>query len=214
MTGFGVAERTWDERGQRVSVELRSVNARFLELKLRQPFGVAVEHRLRKRLEHSLGRGRVELSLRVEGGPDSGRDPLATLGVTPSQIEGTLAALGSLAAEADRVGVELPPPNSLELLRFLQSGGIAAGARGRDMSETPPFLDELVAEALTMLSHMRVTEGAALAGVLAALYDELETQVATVERSLEGEGPRLLDALESRVQELLDRVGRATVEGA
>jgi serine/threonine protein phosphatase PrpC len=37
MTGFGVAERDWTERGVRVHVELRSVNARYLELKLRQP---------------------------------------------------------------------------------------------------------------------------------------------------------------------------------
>ena len=66
MTGFGLAERAWSEHAATVRVELRSVNARFLELKLRQPFGVATEHALRKQVERQLGRGRVDVGIHVD----------------------------------------------------------------------------------------------------------------------------------------------------
>ena len=54
MTGYGTAERAWTPTldgadtspsgpHRRLLVEVRSVNARFLELKVRQPFGATVE---------------------------------------------------------------------------------------------------------------------------------------------------------------------------
>ena len=212
MTGFGVTERTWDPQRQRVALELRSVNARFLELKIRQPFGVAVEHRLRKRLEAALGRGRVELSIRVEAAlDDSGMGALASIGVAPEQLEGAMVAVRELSRAAEDAGVTLRDPTGLELLRFVQSSA-GGGARTRTALEIPDFLDQLVDEGVTALVSMRAREGEALARVLGELYDELERQVASISASLEGEGERLLGVLEQRAQTLLERTTQAGVE--
>jgi uncharacterized protein (TIGR00255 family) len=214
MTGFGVADRAWPERGARVYVELRSVNSRYLELKMRQPFGVAVEHRLRRRVEAHLGRGRVELSLRVEGGGEVGTGPLEALGVEPAKIATVLEALGSLTDLAHRASYQVSHPNSLELLRFLiSSSGDRAAGFGERM-EAPAFLDALVDEAIGKLVAMRVTEGDALAQVLTAALAELEDQVARITASLAGESERLFDQLVARCDAVLARVNAGVGAGA
>ncbi|PRQ06383.1 YicC family protein [Enhygromyxa salina] len=214
MTGFGVSDRPWTERGVRVHVELRSVNARYLELKLRQPFGVAVEHRLRRAVEAQLGRGRVDVSVRVEGAGELLDDPLAAVGIERQQVASLLRALGSLADEAARVSVQVSPPTSLDLLRFLASSQAASRTGSSAADEAPAFIDELVEEALAKLIEMRRVEGGALAATLAALYDELEAQVAQVEQTVAPEGERLLVELAARCEGLLARVDSSQIGAA
>ncbi|EDM74083.1 hypothetical protein PPSIR1_10205 [Plesiocystis pacifica SIR-1] len=206
MTGFGLADRGGAERGARLRVELRSVNSRYLEVKIRQPFNVGVEHGLRKQLEARLGRGRVDLAVRLEGGSfDEAADPLAALGVEGG-IEGervsqVLAGLAALEAKGRDAGVALSPPTTLDLLKF-----VSASARNSGAAEapTPPeFLTAVVDEALAGLTAMREREGAALTAELGRLYDELEAQVAGLRESLEGEGERLMIQHRERLAELL-----------
>lgn len=202
MTGFGLADRGWAERGARLRVELRSVNSRYLEVKIRQPFNVGVEHGLRKQLEARLGRGRVDLAVRLEGGSfDEATDPLAALGVEGERVSQVLAGLAALEAKGRDAGVALSPPTTLGLLKF-----VSASARNSGAAEapTPPeFLTAVVDEALAGLTAMREREGAALAAELGRLYDELEAQVAGLRESLEGEGERLMTQHRERLAELL-----------
>lgn len=207
MTGYGAAERPWAERGLRVQVELRSVNARFLELKIRQPFRVAVEHQLRRQVEGRLGRGRVDLWVRLEG--EAAGDPLASLGVDSSQLHATLAGLAGVAAQAVEMGVEVSPPSSLELLRFLSSSA-KTGSEGR--GEPPAFLGELVDDALTQLVAMREREGQAVGEALDALVGELGQQADQLRASLEGEDERLQARVLARLAELQSRA-EAAVDG-
>ena len=67
MTAFARGEAIAD--GQRLSLELRSVNHRYLDIGLRVPESLrAHETLLRERLRTRLERGKVELSLRVASG--------------------------------------------------------------------------------------------------------------------------------------------------
>lgn len=210
MTGFGVADRVWTERGLRVWVELRSVNARYLELKIRQPFGVAVEHQLRRALEARIGRGRVELSIRVDGaGGGDGTHPLEALGIEHGKLLTVLEALRSLTDEAHRASFQVSHPNSMELLRFLMSANVERGPVER--FDAPPFLDALVDEATTKLVEMRTTEGRALAEVLTSALAELEAQVARIRDSLDGEAERLFAQLVARAQAVLARLDLSAV---
>jgi uncharacterized protein (TIGR00255 family) len=215
MTGFGVADRPWPERGVRVRVELRSVNARFLEIKLRQPFGVAVEHELRRAVEGRLGRGRVDVSLRTEGAAEVADDPLVALGVERSRVEPVLAALGNVADAAYQASLHVSHPTSLDLLRFfisMDASGGSGGAAGGASSEAPPFLGELLEQALARLLSMREAEGESLAASLGALLDELEAQIGDAEQRLVGEPERLQDQLVARCNALLARVDAGAVE--
>jgi uncharacterized protein (TIGR00255 family) len=215
MTGFGVADRAWPERGVRVHVELRSVNARYLELKLRMPFGAAVEHRVRRSVEARVGRGRVDLAIRVDGADAAstdGSDPLAALGIERDKLTAVLEALESIRDQAHRASFQVSHPNSLELLRFLQSSLSDRGPGSSSTMEAPEFIDELVEEALGRLVAMRTAEGESLAQVLAASFDELERQVAQIAGSLEGEAERLLAQLIVRCNAVLARVDAGSVD--
>lgn len=212
MTGFGVADRSWPERGLRVRVELRSVNARFLEIKLRQPFGVAVEHDLRRGVEARSSRGRVDVSVRTEGAGEVADDPLLAVGIEYGRIEPVLGALAKLADAAYQASFQVSHPTSLELLRFLLSLNTGRGAASESLEPAPPFLGELVDEALARLTSMREAEGSALAATLETLLDQLEAQVASVEQSLVGEPERIQDQLVERSNALLARVDGGAVD--
>ena len=212
MTGFGVADRSWPERGVRVRVELRSVNSRFLELKLRQPFGVAVEHELKRAIEGRLGRGRVDISIRTEGAGEVAADPLMAIGIDRSQIEPTLAALATLADAAYQASFQVSHPTSLDLLRFLISTGNSKTAAIEPLELAPPFLAELLDEALARLIGMREAEGQSLATTLANLLDQLEGVVRRAEQSLVGERERLHDQLLERCDALLARAAAGAID--
>jgi uncharacterized protein (TIGR00255 family) len=212
MTGFGVADRSWPERGVRVRVELRSVNSRFLELKLRQPFGVAVEHELRRTIEGRLGRGRVDVVIRTDGVGEVAEDPLLAIGIDRAQIDPVLSALKTLADAAYQASFQVSHPTSLDLLRFLISTGPSKSSPTEPLELAPPFLTELVDEAIARLIGMRETEGHALALTVAALLEQLEGQVARAEQSLIGERERLHAQLLERCDALLARAAAGAIE--
>src|SRR5260370_27049280 len=67
MTGYG--RGTCEVAGRRLVVELRSVNHRFLEIKLRLPWGdAALDMLVTQALRARLARGAVTVSVRDEGG--------------------------------------------------------------------------------------------------------------------------------------------------
>ncbi|MBF9061402.1 YicC family protein, partial [Rhodobacterales bacterium HKCCSP123] len=77
MTAYA-ARDGGDGEGLGWSWEMRSVNGRGLEMRLRLPDGLgALEAPLRKRLSEVLARGSVTLTLRLarETGPSAGLDP-------------------------------------------------------------------------------------------------------------------------------------------
>src|SRR2546423_12969929 len=67
MTGYG--RGTCEVAGRRLVVELRSVNHRFLELKLRLPWSdAALEAHITAAVRTKLARGAVTINVRDEGG--------------------------------------------------------------------------------------------------------------------------------------------------
>lgn len=191
---------------------MRSVNARFLELKLKQPFGPRIEQALRRRVEGRLGRGRVELAvhLRRETGAGEGTDVLTAFGFDEGRIRGAMQLLAQIDRLSAREGLELERSTSLELLRFLQ--GTSRGA-SESPPDAPPFLEALVDVALDELCAFRAREGEALQTAIAELVSTLAAQVTAVEGTLADEASRLTERWVARVREVCERSGVAgTVE--
>lgn len=204
MTGFGAATRVImiDGAPQVLGVELRSVNQRFLEIKARQPFGLAAEQELRRRIEARLGRGRVDLlvHLQPQGG---GAEPSADV----SRFAPLLVQLRELAALARANGLEVSPPNPLDILRFVTGQRAVSAAALEATPEAPPELLVVLDEALAALAGMREREGAALVEVLAALAEELGQHAELLRASLGGEAERLQDRLAEKIAALCVRAG-------
>jgi uncharacterized protein (TIGR00255 family) len=202
MTGFGSAGRLWEGSGVRIDVEIRSVNARFLEPRIRQPFGLAVEQQVRARIEKGIGRGRVDAAIFLRrGGSDQASDPLAPFGVTSPQIVQALEACGSIADLGARQGLEMSPGNCVALLRLLslRSAPVATDPP----AAAPPFLLELIDEAIDQLRSFRRREGQALERCLRGHAAELREHVAALRERLPEENEALHGRVRERIAELV-----------
>jgi uncharacterized protein (TIGR00255 family) len=162
MTGYG--RGTCEVAGRRLVVELRSVNHRFLEVKLRLPWNeAAVDSHVTQAIRGKLQRGVVTVSARDEGGGAAQQ----------VRADVALARQYHQALEEIRAGLGLAEPVGLALLSTLP-GVVSAGEGVND----PEVLWQAIAPgleaALTALVGSRGREGEALRADLLARLDTLE----------------------------------------
>jgi uncharacterized protein (TIGR00255 family) len=107
MTGYARAEVAL--AGTPVTLELRSVNHRFLDLTLRLPEALRdQEGAVRARLRDAVSRGKVDLIVRIEGGEGQGG------ALQPEVLATVLKAVAEVRAQYP----EAQPDSPLELLRW------------------------------------------------------------------------------------------------
>jgi uncharacterized protein (TIGR00255 family) len=197
MTGFGAGEAHLG--GARVSLELRSVNHRYLEVRVRLPrelaeHGVFLEQRVRAR----LSRGRVDVSGHLEGALASGHG---------FDDERARAVLASMQRMADALGYSERVPLSVlgampEL--FAGSGGYAPAAARE-------ALDAALAAAVAGFEESRAAEGRHLRAALAALLSAVSEAVEAVSAQAAGMTARLRQRARQRV---LGALGELSIDEA
>lgn len=197
MTGFGAARREVDLAGQRlgVSVEVRSVNHRYLQIKVRAPaelpdLEAAVEALCRERLE----RGAVQVSVRLE---------LPAAGHSPSIDWVVLERYRALASEAaERLGIA----PELDLDDWLSLPGVLrATAPALDPAQSLELCLAAARAALDELVAMREREGAALKSDLERHAAALAKLAGRIERRSPQAVKAQFKALEQRLTALLGR---------
>jgi uncharacterized protein (TIGR00255 family) len=189
MTGYGrgVAEQD----GRRATVEVRSVNHRFLDLKLRgMAMPPALEEQLSARVRASIERGAVTVSVHVAAPPGE-----AAARVDPAAAQRTYEMLAELAA---RLGIGGP-----DLALVLAQPGVVVPAEAPGDEPDPRVLTALDA-ALAQLDRMRSTEGQALAAELTARLDELTALRASIAGLAAAIPAQIARRLAERVRRLLD----------
>lgn len=96
MTGFGRAEA--EKFGHKITIELKSVNHRFLDLNIRMPrFMMFLEDGVRQTLKSRLARGRVEVFINHEATAEGQKSVKLDMSVA----KGYLAAARELSSELD-----------------------------------------------------------------------------------------------------------------
>ena len=188
MTGHGrgVAERD----GSRITVEVRAVNHRFLEVKLRPVLGAGVEDRVVREVRRRLERGAVTV---VVSGPRAGSARV--------RVDLELARRSAAALEEVRGALGLSEPISLTLVAG-QPGVLQVGEEGVDEDSEFAVLAPALAAALDELVAMRRREGDTLAvDLLARLrhLGALAEEVAALAAAAPGEGRRRLSERLSRL---------------
>ena len=160
MTGFGRGTAT--QGRVRATVDVRSVNHRFLDLKLRgAPLQPPLEEAVTGRVRSTIERGSVALTVHII------REGEAATRIDKQAARAAHAMLSDLARE-----LSLPGPDLAMVLS--QPGVVITGDDHRDDSDDKAVLVALDA-ALAQLNTMRDTEGAALAKDLTTRVDELST---------------------------------------
>jgi len=194
MTGF--ASLTRDDDQTTVSVTVRAVNHRFLDVQLRTPPALApAESRLRALVQQRIARGRVDVSVSLQS-----RLPVAVDVEINEQVIEALAAALDRARERGLINGSL---TAADVLRFPQAVTVRDRPKEPDADQTTvPFAEKALEDALDELDSMRVTEGHQLRAEL----DARRTQIAELFRraaaAAEGGAAALRARLSDRVKEL------------
>lgn len=187
MTGF--ARTSFEVDGAKFSWELRSVNARGLEIRLRLPSGLDhLEADIRGRIRDTIPRGSCHFTLAREAEGEQSR-----LVLNEAALAVVVAAARQLAAEE---GVAMPTADGLLAIPgVLQDGSAAldaAAAERRDTAVLAAF-----AAAIEALKRARGEEGARLEVLMRDQIDRIECMVAEAE-TVSSEAP---EALRARIRD-------------
>mgnify|MGYP001269082169 CR=1 FL=1 len=201
MTGYATG-RT-EEGDFSLSVSLRSINHRFLDLQIRLPAGLEpLEPDIRRQVQAQIARGHLELAVALE------RPASDALRVDRKVLGSYVSALESIRSEFG-----LPP--GVDLGGLLRAPGVLVA--GEPEIPAPQFLQvreslgPLLTETLGHLNEMRRREGAALERELRARLDKLVLEIAATERLSEKVLMLYQRRLERRVRDL---IGSAAIDSA
>jgi uncharacterized protein (TIGR00255 family) len=164
MTGFGAGRAR--VRDEEFSVELRSLNHKFCEVKARLPRELAaLEPVVVKQVKDRLARGSVEVFIKRQTATAAGTVPVVDVALAREYARAfrqVAEALGMMA-EVSWTHVSTQP------------GVMRLEERGMDVESAMQAVQEALAQALGALEQMRQVEGE-------AIHADLETRLGLIER--------------------------------
>ncbi|NUQ64388.1 MAG: YicC family protein [Pirellulales bacterium] len=191
MTGFGEAHR--QENGTAVSVELRTINSRYLKISIRTSDGYSsLEPQIEGVVRDRVRRGTIQVGVRVDRAksPEDYRIDTRVLDSYRHQLE-TMFRLW---------GTNQPVPiDSLLLLPGVVDEGTAGKANA---AEQWPVVEKTLEEALANLERMRGEEGRVMADDLRANGRAASACLEVIQRR----APLVAEAYRGRLEERLKRV--------
>jgi uncharacterized protein (TIGR00255 family) len=180
--------------GEEIDVEIRSVNHKFCEVKVRVPRELsALELEAAKVVKDRLARGGVEVTIRRASG-SGGLAPRVDVALA----EAYARAFGEIQA---RLGL----PGAVTLSDILRSDGVVRlDERQIDVDAARAALGEGLSRALEALVAMRGREGEALSRDLESRLSTVEELVARVAE----QAPRVVEAYRTRLAERVAELAR------
>jgi uncharacterized protein (TIGR00255 family) len=196
MTGFGRA--SFQVKDLAFDLEVRSVNHRYLDARVRLPRLLAgFEADVRRRIQQRFARGKLDLSVSAAGGA-----------APPTRLEIDLEAARQYLRAAAELGDEGDVSGKLEVGSLLALPGVSRFAEPEvSADELHSGLSRATDVALEALDAMRASEGAALERDLlsrlvrvAELADSLDQRASSVQDSVR-------ERLRRRAEQLALEVG-------
>ncbi|HEY4242896.1 MAG TPA: YicC/YloC family endoribonuclease [Kofleriaceae bacterium] len=200
MTGFG--RGTAERDGVRAVVDVRAVNHRFLDLKLRGSLAAPVEDAIGQRVRAAVERGSVTVSIHLQRAAATG----------PARIDHDAARAAHAQLARLAADLALPPPDLALVLA--QPGVVVSAATDDDDEAAAAAILAALDAALAQLAAMRATEGAALQTELSARLDDLAQTRADLAKLADGVAAVLQRRLTERVAKLLGEGGAMGAMGA
>lgn len=204
MTGFG--RRAVDLGGVTHTVEVRAVNHRFLDIKVRLPRGLALhETALRLRVGERLERGRIDLTVTAAGGDAA----------PPRAVEINWPLADAVRAAHARLAEKLGVPDTCDTAAITAWPGVLVpiATEDADAEGQAAALLDAVDRALDDLLAMRRAEGATLAAVVDGHLAAIEAHRAALLADAPAQAEAWRARFEKRLAETLAAVGREVDEG-
>ena len=192
MTGYGRAVETVN--GRQFTVELRSVNNRYLDCSVKAPRMLSfAEEAVKQAVKNSISRGKVDVFITIHS--ENGVD--ATVTLNTAVVEGYLAAMEQMAQK-------YPVTNDISVSLLSRMPEVFSVEKPEvDEQQLQDDLMSVVAKALESYDAMRVAEGKALENDLRSRGATIEGLVSQVEA---GNAQTVVDyrhRLENKLREVL-----------
>ena len=192
MTGYGRAEETVN--GCTITVELRSVNNRYLDCNVRIPrIYLFAEDAIKSRVQNTISRGKVDVFVTL----DSTGAEKVQVSVNKAAADGYYAALTQLAADyglSNDISVSL-------LSRFPEV--LLAEKSEEDVEQMAKDICSVLDRALADFDAMRTREGERLKEDILSRAAAIEEKVALVEERSPQTVAEYRAKLEARMNEVL-----------
>ena len=194
MTGYGKGMVTGDDFS--VSVDLKTVNNRFLDVHLRVGSELSsLEPSIKRRISTRISRGRVDVSVSLE------RTAQIAYELNRPLIAGYVNALKQMQQDFG-IGGDL----DINVLARIP-GALQPARNGIDIRVTAA-LEQALDLALDELEKMRLQEGEVLCNELRSRVEKIESLVPTIESAAAGLADAYRLRLQKRIGELLNRAGQ------
>ena len=192
MTGYGRARATRNLRD--ITVEIRSVNNRYLDCTVKMPRMYAfAEDAVKARVQKAVSRGKVDVYITV----DASAADVAQVNVNTALAAQYAQALRALAAVCGTEGQVTPE----QLARFPEV--LTVTKADEDLECVSADLCAVLDEALDSYNAMRAVEGVKLAEDIGARLTAIEGMTAQVEKRSPETVREYRQKLTARMQEVL-----------
>lgn len=190
MTGYGSATKSSDN--YKVTVELKSLNSKYLELVIKLPrIYVKYEHKVRNLLTRKLGRGKVVFLLNVE-----------VLNAGKRTLNINKALVGKYLDELRDLSEFIGSKETVSLTTLLDLPEVIPTEMEQEDPEEWSLIEEAVKEAADKLTESRGEEGKALDNDLESSITSLESHLATVQEL----APTRLANVRKRIDQSLEEI--------
>lgn len=184
-----------------LTVELRSVNHRYLDCSFKLPDSLrALEPRLREQATKALARGKLDCMVRLQPLPAKTGELL----VNTEQLKKLQAAVELVAEQFS----DLQAPTALDVLQY---PGICGGAEESEEAISATAR-QLFADAMSILRDNRQREGEKMAALVMERLQQVETAVASTRQLLPALMEQQRNRITTRIEELDIEVDRGRLE--
>lgn len=198
MTGYGRGEGVYE--GVSITIELRSVNNRYLDCSIKMPRSyIFAEDALKERIQSKVARGKVDVFVNIV---HTGGEALSVT-VNEELAKGYIDALWRLYELGNGQNVK-KDYSAMDLARFPDV--LMVEKREEDMDSMKAQLLEVLDRAVEDFNAMRAREGQKLAEDILSRADTIETLTAIVETQSPKTVSEYRAKLEAKMQEVLQNV--------
>ena len=197
MTGY--ASLSGDTDAMTWDWEIRAVNARGLEVRLRLPEGFeTLEPVIRKEAGASIKRGNVNVSLKLRRKPGA-----QSVRIDTDALTAALDRISDISAAAEKTGAGLAPPTATDIM---QLPGVL---ESRDDLEIPTEVASQITDLLREFGEVRRGEGEALGRVLTEQLTSVADLIDKAGTTAEARAARAGEILRDKVSALLETTTEA-----
>jgi uncharacterized protein (TIGR00255 family) len=192
MTGFGRRQTSWQDGS--LTVEVRSVNHRFLDVACRLPRSLShLDETFKKAVQQRCTRGRIDLTVSVHGG----RSKTGTVSLDQSLAKQYYQALHAL-----KKSLKLSGSIDLSLVAGLRDV-VSVSDQPLEDPKLAKLVERLAAKSLDDLVGMRTKEGAALAKDMLLRLETIRDHQSRVAAKAPLLAQDAFDRMKGRVEKLL-----------